>query len=390
MPEHVIAHISDTHLGYRAFFRTDTNNRNLRSVDIEDAYRAIVDDVLAHGNIDLIVHSGDIFHHSRPTWSAARCFIEQTRRLERLGIPIIMIAGNHDTAQLRTSNTVFSVLELALPNVQFVSGYEERTFDLESLGLNIVAVPHGRLVSGPIGEIPLRADRRNILVTHGLAPTMAESPRHEIGETLLDQNLLNPRFDAILLGHFHKRCQINGNTWYAGSSERIGWNDEDTKPGWSVARLSDNQPVIATERTIDCRQMITLGSYDGSGETARQIADGVLKNARSFAQENAIVRIELLNVNRTERRSAESIIRRESAGTYLVLQTFSRQDNSALFNEEVKIDESLRMKGIADLFVDFCAEQSYDDGFRSRFLTRGRNALETAIRSSEASMGATE
>jgi DNA repair protein SbcD/Mre11 len=390
MPKHVIAHISDTHLGYRAFFRTDANNRNLRSVDVEDAYRAIVDDVLQHGGIDLIVHSGDIFHQSRPTWSAVRCFIEQTRRLEQLGVPIIMIAGNHDTAQLRTSNTVFSVLELALPKVRFVSGYEEQCIDLEKLGLNIVAVPHGRLVSGPIGDLPLHPDRRNILVTHGLAPTFAESPRHEIGETLLEQDLLSPRFDAILLGHFHKRCQVNANTWYAGSSERIGWNDEDTKPGWSVVRLSDDQPITATERTIACRQMITLGSYNGDAEHARQIADGVLKNAHSFAQPGAMVRIELENVDRTERRSAEAIIRREAAGSFLVLQTYSRQDNSALFNEEVKIDESLRMKGIADLFVDFCAEQTYDDGFRSRFLERGRAALEEAVRNAETSAGDAE
>src|SRR6476661_2271799 len=172
MSDLVIAHISDTHLGYRAYFRSDADGRNLRSLDVEYSYRAVVDDFIRHGDINLIVHSGDVFHQSRPTWSAIRCFIEHTRRLEQLGVPIIIIAGNHDTAQLRTSNTVFS-------------GYEERAFDLEALGLNVVAVPHGRLVSGPIADIPLRVDRRNILVTHGLAPTLAESPRHEIGETVL-------------------------------------------------------------------------------------------------------------------------------------------------------------------------------------------------------------
>ncbi|HYP59425.1 MAG TPA: metallophosphoesterase, partial [Thermomicrobiales bacterium] len=119
MSDLVIAHISDTHLGYRAYFRSDADGRNLRSLDVEDAYRAVVDDVIRHGDINLIVHSGDVFHQSRPTWSAIRCFIEHTRRLEQLGVPIIIIAGNHDTAQLRTSNTVFSVLELALPGVSF-------------------------------------------------------------------------------------------------------------------------------------------------------------------------------------------------------------------------------------------------------------------------------
>ena len=390
MPELVIAHISDTHLGYRAHFKADGDGRNLRSIDIERAYAAIVDDMLRHGGLDLIVHSGDVFHQSRPSWSALRCFIEHTRRLEQSGTPIIVIAGNHDTAQLRTPNTVYSVLELALPGVQFVAGYEEQTFDLESRGLYVVAVPHGRLISGPIGNIPLRPDRRNILVTHGLAPTFAESPRHEIGETLLAQDLLSAGFDAVLLGHFHKRCQVNSNTWYAGSSERIGWNDEETRPGWSVVRIPEHGPVTSTERTITARQMITLGSYNGERETARQIADGVLKNANSFAEVDAMVRVELINVDRTERRSAESIIRREAAGKYLVLQTFSRQDNSALFNEEVKIDDSLRMKGLADLFADFCADQPYDDAFRTRFRERGQSALESAIRNAEAVTGITE
>jgi DNA repair exonuclease SbcCD nuclease subunit len=387
MPDRTIAHISDTHLGYRAYFRAGPDGRNLRSIDVEDAYRAVVDDVIRHGGFDLIVHSGDVFHQSRPSWSAIRCFIEQTRRLEQLGVPIIVIAGNHDTAQLRTANTVFSVLELALPNVCFVSGYEERIFDLESLGLNVVAVPHGRLSGGPLSDIPLRPDRQNMLVTHGLAPTLAESPRHEIGETVLDQNLLSRGFDLILLGHFHTRVQVNGNTWYAGSSERIGWNDEQTRPGWSVIHLSDDGSVTQSERLVHSRQMITLGAYDGDGQTARQIADGVLERAEAFAQPDAVVRIELMNVDRTERRSAESMIRREAAGKFLVLQTYSRQDNTALFNEDVRIDDSLRMKGLTDLFTDFCAEQPYDDGFRARFLERGRTALETAIRAAESSAG---
>ncbi len=390
MPDLVIAHISDTHLGYRAYFRSDADGRNLRAIDIEDAYRAVVDDVIRHGDIDLIVHSGDVFHQSRPTWSAIRCFIEHTRRLEQLGVPIIVIAVNHDTAQLRTSNTVFSVLELALPKVQFVSGYEERAFDLLDLGLNVVAVPHGRLVSGPLADIPLRTDRRNVLVTHGLAPTLAESPRHEIGETVLDQKLLSTGFDAILLGHFHKRMQVNSNTWYAGSSERIGWNDEDTRPGWSVVRMPVDGSPTAAERPIHTRQMITLGAFDGAGRSARDICDGVLRAADAFAQPGAMVRVELVDVERAERRSAEAMIRREAAGRYLVLQPYSRQDNTALFNDEVRLDDSLRMKGIADLFTDFCAEQPYDEGFRSRFLDRGRAAIETAIRNAEASVGDTE
>src|SRR5687768_18149660 len=93
-----IAHISDTHLGYRAYFRNDPSGRNLRTLDIELAYEKVVNDVLTHDSLDLIVHTGDVFHHSRPSWSAIRAFIEQTRRLEAAGVWMIVIAGNHDTA----------------------------------------------------------------------------------------------------------------------------------------------------------------------------------------------------------------------------------------------------------------------------------------------------
>ena len=387
MPDIALAHISDTHLGYRAYFRNDPSGRNLRTLDIELAYEKVVNDVLTHDSLDLIVHTGDVFHHSRPSWSAIRAFIEQTRRLEAAGVPMIVIAGNHDTAQLRQSSTVFSVLELALPWVTFVTGYEERAIPLESLGLTVTAVPHGRLMSGSLGEIGPIPGTRNILLTHGLAPTLAESPRHELGETILDAALLSPAFDAILLGHFHKHEKVAINTWYAGATERIGWNDAPVQPGWSLVTVAESGQVDASARLITARQMLRLDAYDGAGQSAAEIAAGVIDAAGRFAGPDAMVRIELVNVDRSERRAAESIIRREAAGTYLTLQTYSREDNTALFNEDVRLDDSLRMKGITELFTEFCAAQDYEPGFRERFLVKGREAIETATRTMEAAGG---
>ncbi len=259
-----------------------------------------------------------------------------------------------------------------------------------SLGFHVVAVPHGRLVSGPIADFALDAAKRNILVTHGLAPTLAESPRHELGEVTLDQGLLSPKYDAILLGHFHEHAKISSNTWYAGSTERIGWNDEAHNPCWSVVTVSDEGAVEAYDRRIAARQMITLGAYDGTGQSAREISAGVLEAATRFANPDAMVRIELTNVERRERRSAEAMVRRESANQFLVLQMFSRLDNSALFNEEVRVDDSLKMKGLADLFSDFVGEQEYDDGFRARFLERGRAAIQDAIQSADMALAEPE
>ncbi len=57
------------------------------------------------------------------------------RRLEWARIPVVVIAGNHDTPRLRTTGSVFGLLAMALPDIRFITGYdtEEQSFeDLES------------------------------------------------------------------------------------------------------------------------------------------------------------------------------------------------------------------------------------------------------------------
>ena len=131
-----IAHLSDTHLGYRAYYKTDpATGRNQRSVDIEHAYERAVSDILTRG-VDLVIHSGDVFHHARPAYSAMRAFVRQSRRLEQAKLPVLVIGGNHDTPRLRTSGSVFSVLELALPDITFVAGYEQETVPFKDFDLD--------------------------------------------------------------------------------------------------------------------------------------------------------------------------------------------------------------------------------------------------------------
>jgi exonuclease SbcD len=163
-----LAHISDTHLGYRALFKSDpSSGRNQRAVDVEQAYEIAIGDILTR-DVQLVIHAGDVFHHTRPTWAALRSFVRQTRRLTEAGIPVVVIGGNHDTPRLRTSGSVFSVMELALPGVRFVCDYEQETVMIDELELALHAVPHGKLASPiPPSIFPIPG-KRNVLMTHGL------------------------------------------------------------------------------------------------------------------------------------------------------------------------------------------------------------------------------
>ena len=98
-----IAHLADTHLGYSAYGKTDpATGRNQRAVDVENAFERAISDILER-DVDLVLHAGDVFHHTRPSWSTLTHFVRQMRRLERAGLPAVVIAGNHDTEIARST-----------------------------------------------------------------------------------------------------------------------------------------------------------------------------------------------------------------------------------------------------------------------------------------------
>jgi len=384
-----IAHLSDTHLGYRAFYKADPQTgRNQRSVDVERAYETVISDILTR-NVDLVIHSGDVFHHTRPTYAAMRAFVRQTRRLEEAGLPVLVIAGNHDTPRLRASGSVFSVLELALPKVRFVTGYDQETIPYESLNLVVCAVPHGRLAEPVPPTVFPEPGAINVLVTHGLVPNLELRGRQrELGEEELTEVMLDPEFDYIALGHYHEAMNPRQNAWYAGSTERMGWGDERVQPGYWLVELSGpGQPPEVTRVPIETRPMRTLPSVNGEGYDARDIADRVLEMLEDLGQPDAIARVELRHTPRPIRLEAERILRNEAQKFVWWLQVYSPADILAPFSrggEPISAD-------IGEMFDAFVTEREkeYDPAFAAAFRQRGRRALEEAMREADAA-GATE
>ncbi|GIW05072.1 MAG: hypothetical protein KatS3mg059_1692 [Thermomicrobiales bacterium] len=380
-----IAHVSDTHLGYRAFYKTDpATGRNQRAIDIERAYETVISDILTR-NVDLVIHSGDVFHHTRPAYSTMRAFVRQTRRLEEARVPVVVIAGNHETPRLRTSSSVFSVLELALPEVRFVTGYDLDTVPFAAFNLRVVAVPHGRLADPLPPMVYPERGMINILVTHGLVPGMAVGGRiREPGEEEIGEGLLDPEFDYIALGHFHQADHPRRNAWYAGSTERIGWGDERVEPGyWLVEIAGPGAEPAMTRVPIETRPMRTLPAVNGEGLSARDVADRVLDALARLGQPEAITRVELRNTPRPVRREAEALLRREAHEYVWWLQVYSPADILAPFARR----DDVMTADVCTLFDRFVTEREkdYDPAFAEAFRQRGRRALEEALHDADLS-----
>lgn len=86
-----LLHTSDWHLG-RSFHR----------VSLLTAQRAFLDHLVAtvrDRGIEAVLVAGDIYDRAVPPLSAVQLFDEALHRLAALGVPAVMISGNHDSAR---------------------------------------------------------------------------------------------------------------------------------------------------------------------------------------------------------------------------------------------------------------------------------------------------
>jgi exonuclease SbcD len=377
-----LAHLADTHLGYSAYGKSDpASGRNQRAVDIEASFAAAISDLLTRG-VDLVVHAGDVFHHTRPSWSTLTHFVRQMRRLDAAGIPAVVIAGNHDTPRLRTTGSVYALLALALPGVQFIAGYETAEIPFESLGLTVHGVPHGSLTNpDPPAILPVPG-QRNIVVAHGVVPGYLFVGGHEPGEIDLRGNVLDAQHDYVALGHVHIRGAAGNKAYYSGSTERTSWGDQVATPGYALVTLAEPDALPQVEFVdIPARPMESLTPIDGAERSAREIADLILSRAGALDLPEAMIRVELRNTPRPLFRETDAIVRRETGdNAWLIRLTSPGEALDPLGRDAVTGLADLHPVTLFDAFVSSKeASGEYEPAFAGAFRERGKTVLEQAI-----------
>ncbi|MGB3634185.1 MAG: metallophosphoesterase, partial [Rubrobacteraceae bacterium] len=176
------------------------SNRNQREVDVQEAYGRVVDAILEK-DVDLVIHSGDVFDSVRPATHVIIGFLKQTFRITKLGIPYLVAAGNHETPRLRTTTAALEYANLV--NVRSAHGFEldYELVEVGDVGVGVTLVPHGA-INGAGAVTPERGADINVMVTHGMVPGL-EAKSHEMGEAHLHSGMLEGAFDYIALGHYH-------------------------------------------------------------------------------------------------------------------------------------------------------------------------------------------
>ena len=90
--------VSDTHLGIDLPTRPRVVRRR-RGEDFFDNFERALEPA-ARGEVDVVVHGGDLLYRSRvPLWLADRA-LAPLKRLASAGVPVVLIPGNHERARM--------------------------------------------------------------------------------------------------------------------------------------------------------------------------------------------------------------------------------------------------------------------------------------------------
>ena len=196
-----IAQISDCHLGY-ASGKKRIQGINKREIDGYNAYFEAIDCIIEN-KPDIALITGDLFHTPKPSMY---CILQAQiglRKLAENGIPVYILAGNHDSTDILSEVPSSKVVDE--PNNNIFSYTEPYIVKEVKPGLYIHFVSHHGYIEQQktMKEVSPVDNAFNILATHGSVydsvHNMVLKSEQEPREIIIPEEILQKKWDYTLL-----------------------------------------------------------------------------------------------------------------------------------------------------------------------------------------------
>ncbi len=227
-------HTSDWHLGFSQY------NRRERFFDYSNAVDATISKIIEL-NPNFVLHTGDIFHHSRPSPGTIRQAIKSLARLKLAGIPLYLVRGNHDgknVAELERGGTTLSLLA----DLELVNFIRDDVIELDSVIIAGIGYYSGYLSGNKLDILLskkpefLESNKFKIVALHAFIEGQKLYMAQFSASRLADLSV-----EYIALGHYHIPWTKPAiNSWAPGSSEVTSLND------WHRDDLINNISLFST------------------------------------------------------------------------------------------------------------------------------------------------
>lgn len=292
-----ILHFSDSHLGYHELDKLSPSGINLREQDAYDSFQKVID-IAIEIQPDLVIHSGDFFHRPSPANRPMIFGLEQLSRLSKANIPIVVIAGNHETPKTIFTSPILKAFK-TIPNVFPIFSQKYETFEFGELVVH--GVPH---INDDILELeemdkiqPVEGKFNIILLHTSIGKTFMMD---EYGEKLYPPerlDLLN-KFDYVALGHWHNFQKVEklDTAWYSGSTERMSEAEAKSEKGFCLLELEKGKKVLPEFVAIPTRNWVVEEIKNCNNKSITEIETQLQKLTQREDLKDALLSIHLVDL----------------------------------------------------------------------------------------------
>ncbi len=374
-----IAHLSDSHLGFTAYRKLDLAGYNQRGEDLAAAFVKAIDQIIEL-RPDILLYTGDLFDNPKPLNRFVALAYEQLFRLKAVHIPVVLVAGNHETPKQKNIGHVFALLDIFEKNksesTEIIPGgiyaiYKGQYECLKFCDTYFHIVPHcenQQKFAAEYQRVECVKGAVNVGLFHAGVAGVREFRQGDINEQMLSQEFLQEKaFDYCALGHLHRQVEVLPRVWYAGSTERLSLNERDQAKGFLE--------IILPQGTVKSHEITTrpMKSFDlnMTGLGPLDVQKMIEKTFQEQQLAGQIVRFSITGI---------------SVDTYKALDHVQIRKilNDALHGEVVYEKDLVPtvtgtgavIKGLTEEFLGFCGEQVVTSSLREKGLKYLSEAME--------------
>ena len=366
------AHIADLHIGKR-----------VHDFSMLEDQRYILEEMLgifAEEKVDGVLIAGDVYDKTVPSAEAVQLFDSFITKLVKMGIPVYMISGNHDSAErlafgaeLFENNGVYisQVYEGEVKRVEVEDVYGPVNIWLLPF-LKPATVRHALQredintyeegVVAALQACEIDTKQRNILVAHQFVTGADRSDSEETSVGGLDNVSAEvfKDFDYVALGHIHRPQKMGRETLrYSGTPLKYSFSEADHKKSVTIVELLEKGRteihVVPLVPRRDLRKMkgtyMEVTARDAYTEenqmdylqitlTDEEDVPGALQKLRTVYPN--LMRLEYDNARTRENREVQAVEAQEQKSELELFEEFYELlNNESMKEEQVEFVEKL-------------------------------------------------
>lgn len=253
-------HLADLHLG--------RSLAEFSLIELQKEFLTTVIHTAAEKNVDAVVIAGDVYDRSLPSIQAVQLLNGFLSQLVRMEIPVLMAAGNHDSAE--RLGFLSGVLDMTGIHIagEYSLGAQPVTLHDAHGPVHFHLMPFfrpGAIRAQAAGErienyddavrvavrhLPLNPSQRNVLVAHqfvcaaGQMPMQSESEMPFLGGVEMVHADNFDIFDYVALGHLHQAQKVGRETVrYAGAPLKYAVGEAGSGKSFVLVDLNEKGQV---------------------------------------------------------------------------------------------------------------------------------------------------